>query len=141
MNTTETTTETLNSTMTPWQRIVIPAGMWETTITHMDGSSLKVSVFGVKHELALDTIKVVNTAFCVRDTLHLWQEEIIQQVVALSREFREEDLRSSMELVHVMFDHEHQLSAIYFETPLLSGHRIVVEFDAGGDPYEAEITS
>lgn len=141
MTTTETTTKTPNITMTPWQKNVIPAGMWETILTELNGHSLKVSVFGVKDKKALDTVKVVNIALGVRDTLHLWQEQIVQEVVALAREFREEDLRTSMQLVNVLFDHEHRLSAIYFETPLLSGHRIVVEFDAGGEPYEAEITT
>lgn len=141
MTTREPLTETPNVTMTTWQKSIIPTGMWETILTEMDGRSLKVSVFGAKHKLAIDTVKVVETALGVRDTLHLWQEQIIHEVVALSREFGEEELRASMKLVNVLFDHEHRLSAIYFDTPLLSGHRIVVEFDASGEPYEAEITS
>lgn len=125
--------------MTEWQKKIIPTDMWETTLTEASGNKMKVSVFGVKRKGDIQTQNVVSTALCIRDTLHLWQEQIICEVVSLSRECTADALRESMKLAHVLFDNEHRLSAIYFDTPLLYGHQIVVEFDGAGEPYEAEI--
>lgn len=141
MTTQEQMTETPNVTMTTWQKKVVPTDMWETVITELNGRSLRVSVFGAKHKMAIDTREVVSISLGVRDTLHLWEEQITLEVVALVGEFQEEELRGSLNLVNVLFDNEHRLSAIYLDTPFLPGHHVVVEFNASGEPYEAEITS
>lgn len=126
-----------------WTQKPFVKKMWEITLLMEDESGLLVSVYGIEKKQNIESTRLIKTALCLSETLHLWRETIIAQVMSLSREWgkiSEEALRETLKLTHVQFDNEQALSAIYFQTACLSGHQVVVEFDANGNPYEAEIT-
>ena len=134
----------MNDLLFSWQKKKYVKDMWETNVYLEDGTVFLVSIYGIEREREIETIRLVETAINLRDTLHLWEEKIVGEVVALSREWTvvsEEKVRGSLKLSNVLFDSRQKLSAIYFDTPCFSGHQVVVEFDKDGEPYEAEITS
>jgi hypothetical protein len=134
----------MSDSMFLWQKRKFVKDMWETNVLLNNETELLISIYGIKTEKEIEGVRLVKTALCVLDTLHLWEEKIIGEVVALSREWvvvSEDELRGKMTLSNVLFDKNQQLSAIYLDTPCFLGHKVVVEFDKDGEPYEAEITS
>lgn len=134
----------MNDSKFSWEKKKFVKDMWETNVILNNKTEILVSIYGIKAEKEIEGLRLMRTAIGVLDTLHLWEEKIIGEVVALSREWvvvSESELRGRLTLSNVLFDKNHQLSAIYLDTPGFLGHKVVVEFDKDGEPYEAEITS